>query len=458
MQCDPLPLRVRAWLHDIRAVMTRPRIVAAVGFFAMLYAGASAIAALGDDASARPSSLGAPVQVTLALPDLRSQPSAMRPESDEFTVMQHVRGGESLGSLFERIGLDDAAAEAFVRTDPLARRLTQLRPGQAVQARLDDTGALMHLEFAELVPDEMPSGAPATREVVVERDGNAFRAVERTIEDERRVEMRAGDIHGSLFGATDDAGIPDAVTQQIVDIFDAQIDFHKDLRRGDTFRVIYETFWLHGEFVRAGRVLAVEFVNDGQMHSAAWFEPQPGHGSYYDLEGHSVRRAFLRTPLAFSRVTSGFSNARLNPVSQQWKAHRGVDYAAPTGTTIRSVGDGVVSFAGWQNGYGNVVIVKHAGPYETLYAHMSGIAHEMRRGARVQQGQTIGFVGMTGWATGPHLHFEFHVDGAPQNPLAIALPEAAPVPATSREAFAARADDLKHRLALLDVTRLARAE
>jgi murein DD-endopeptidase MepM/ murein hydrolase activator NlpD len=228
-------------------------------------------------------------------------------------------------------------------------------------------------------------------------------------------------IRSSLFAATDEAHIPDAVAVQMAEVFSTDVDFHRELRRGDTFSVVYEALTADGEPITwassGGRVLAAEFVNKGRPYTAVWFKDELGKGGYYDLNGQSKRRSFLASPMEFSRVTSGFA-MRMHPILNQWRAHKGVDYGAPSGTPVRAVGDGVVEFAGWQNGYGNVVEIRHSNDRATVYAHLSRI--DVRRGQRVDQGAHVGAVGATGWATGPHLHFEFKVAGVQHNPVAIA--------------------------------------
>ena len=205
------------------------------------------------------------------------------------------------------------------------------------------------------------------------------------------------------------------------EIFSTDVDFHRELRKGDTFSVVYEALTADGEPITwgasGGRVLAGEFVNKGRSHTAVWFKDELGKGGYYDLTGQSKRRSFLASPMEFSRVTSGFA-MRMHPILNQWRAHKGVDYGAPRGTPVRAVGDGLVDFAGWQNGYGNVVEIRHSNDRSTVYAHLSRI--DVKRGQRVEQGTHIGAVGATGWATGPHLHFEFKVAGVQHNPVAIA--------------------------------------
>ena len=235
----------------------------------------------------------------------------------------------------------------------------------------------------------------------------------------------------------------------MADVFSTDIDFHRELRKGATFTVVYEALTADGEPITwnqgAGRVLASEFVNDGHAYSAIWFAGANGKGTYFDIDGRSKRNAFLASPLAFSRITSGFS-MRFHPILQDWRRHEGVDYGAPIGTPVRSVGDGVVAFAGQQNGYGNIIQVQHSDNRMTVYAHLSRI--DVRRGEHVDQGEHIGDVGMTGWATGPHLHFEFRVNGAVRDPLTIAkASETLTLDAASRPRFLAQAQVLKSELA-----------
>jgi murein DD-endopeptidase MepM/ murein hydrolase activator NlpD len=233
--------------------------------------------------------------------------------------------------------------------------------------------------------------------------------------------LGSGTVTSTLFAATDEARLPDSVAGQLAEVFATDIDFHRDLRRGDTFSVMYEAPTADGEPITwsagSGRVLAAEFVNNGQSHSAIWFPTEAGKGAYFDREGRNKRRSFLASPLEFSRVTSGFA-MRLHPILNQWRQHKGVDYGAPTGTPARTVGDGTVAFAGRQNGYGNVVEIRHSLDRTTVYAHLSRI--DVKLGQRVEQGEKIGAVGATGWATGPHLHFEFKVAGQHQDPMEIA--------------------------------------
>jgi murein DD-endopeptidase MepM/ murein hydrolase activator NlpD len=265
-----------------------------------------------------------------------------------------------------------------------------------------------------------------------------------------QVALKSGVIQTSLFAATDAAGIPDSVAMQLADVFGGDIDFHRDLRKRDQFKVVYELHHLAGRPVRAGRLLAAEFVTQDRTLRAVHYG-----NSYYAPNGQNLRKAFLRSPLEFSRVSSGFGMRR-HPIARVWRAHEGIDYAAPLGTRVRSVGDAVVDFAGLKGGYGKVVMLRHHGGYSTVYAHLNRIA--VRRGERVAQNDTIGFVGQTGWATGPHLHYEFRINGRPRNPFSIAMPAALPVPAQELPAFRAHAEPLMARLELLSNGTLAQLE
>ncbi len=335
--------------------------------------------------------------------------------------------GDTLAAFLERLGLDDSAIARLARTPALRA----LRPGAQVRADLSADGSPTAISFL--------TGRDTLVKIVPQGDG--FRTVEEQASLETRVTMKANVIKSSLFAATDDAGIPDSVAMQLADVFGGDIDFHRDLREGDRFAVVYELYHLNGRPVRAGRLLAAEFVNKGRSLRAVLFG-----SSYYGPDGKSLRKAFLRSPLEFSRISSGFG-MRKHPIQKTWRTHQGTDYAAPTGTRVRATGDAVVEFAGVKGGYGNVVILRHNGQYSTVYAHLSRIA--VRRGARVAQSDIIGYVGQTGWATGPHLHYEFRVAGHARNPLTIALPAALPLPAGGVASFRAQAEPLIARLDLL---------
>lgn len=365
---------------------------------------------------------------------------------------EKVQRGDTLGTLLSRLGVSDPAAFKYLRNGGDSRVITNnLRPGRSFRTETGANGELVTLSY-NLSPSEM---------VTVERAGAGFKVVTSELALERRVQMRSAEIHSSLFGAADAIGLPDNVTTQIAEIFAADIDFHKDLRRGDSFRVVYEMLYNEGEFIKSGRVLAVEFVNNNKTHAAVWYQGEKGLGDknegekdsetpsgYYTPDGNTLRKAFLRSPLEFSRITSGFGG-RLHPILNTWRQHTGVDYAAPQGTDIHSTADGEIAFIGQQSGYGNVIIVRHQGQYSTLYGHMSRFEPGMAKGVRVTQGETIGHVGMTGWATGPHVHYEFRVADHPVDPLTIALPQAFPLEGKHLAAFKIKAAPLMDRIALV---------
>jgi murein DD-endopeptidase MepM/ murein hydrolase activator NlpD len=260
-----------------------------------------------------------------------------------------------------------------------------------------------------------------------------------------------------LFAATDSAGIPDAVAMQIARVFATDIDFHSDLRKGDHFTVVYEMLYDAGELIGPGRILAAEFVNDGRVHNAVLFSDGEGGETHFELDGSNRAKAFLRSPVEFSRVSSGFGN-RFHPLLKNWRAHTGVDFAAPNGTRVLAAADGHVLSAGWRNGYGNAVEIKHGGAISTLYGHLSGYAGGIRAGTRVRQGDAIGYVGATGWATGPHLHYEFKVSGMHQDPMKVALPKASPVAPGLRAEFDAAARDASAKLDLVRTAQASRFE
>lgn len=402
--------------------------------------GAAGVAPIAPDAADLPVTL---VVEELPLPDLNTQIASLSPAIGQFIAEERVRPGDNLSALLERLGVNDPQAAQFIRSDAEARALLGLRPGRRLQATVDADGRL--LSASALLPENRDE----LKRLVIERGAAGFTAKQQAVAPDRRVEMRSGEIRSSLFAATDAAQVPDAVAMQLVEIFSSDIDFGSDLRKGDRFQVVYETVWQDGELVRTGRVLAAEFRNAGKTFQAIWFGPQDAaakDGGYYDLRGKALKKAFLKSPLPFSRVTSGFA-MRVHPVSGQWKQHKGIDFAAPTGTPIRATGDGVIEFAGSAGGYGNLVVVRHGPVYSTAYAHMSRIA--ARRGAHVAQGDIIGYVGSTGWSTGPHLHYEFRVNNEARNPNSIAVPHAVALAGDELQRFRQVATDMGHRFSLM---------
>jgi murein DD-endopeptidase MepM/ murein hydrolase activator NlpD len=392
----------------------------AIGFLALfgVVAAFATIAPGGDTGEPPPTALIVD-PVTLKVSEAPSVGAYV--QEDQF------QRGDTVAGFLERLGVDDSAIPQLTRMPALRA----LRPGANVRADLGADGTPNALSFL--------TGRDTLVKIVPQGDG--FRAVEEQAALETRVTMKANVIRSSLFAATDAVGIPDSIAMQLADVFGGDIDFHRDLRKGDRFTVVYEVYHLRGRPVRAGQLLAAEFVNQGKTLRAVHF----GSG-YYAPDGKNLRKAFLRSPLEFSRISSGFG-MRLHPIQKTWRTHKGTDYAAPTGTRVRAVADAIVEFAGKKGGYGNVVILRHNGQYSTVYAHLSRIA--VRRGARVAQSEIIGYVGQTGWATGPHLHYEFRVAGVARNPLSIALPAALPLPAHELAAFQTQAQPLVARLDLV---------
>ena len=418
-----------------------PRQVTALIAALMLTAGggAFAVASLGPDASLLP--------VQQVLEDVQPLPLAEQSEALDawrFSLYsgEQVRSSDTAESLLARLGVNDAEAAAFLRRDTLARPMVLGAPGRMVSVESTDGRNLLRLtvrwalnerDFSRLVVERQPTGGFASRVEIAPMVAS--------------LRVGSGTIRSSLFAAVDEAGIPDAVTTQLVDIYGGDIDFQRSLRVGDRFSVVYETLEADGEPLRTGRVVSTQFVNAGRTLEAVWYQEPGQRGGYFDFNGRSLERAFLASPMEVSRVTSGFS-MRLHPIHKTWRAHTGVDYGAPTGAPVRSVGDGLVDFSGWQNGYGNVVQVDHGAGNSTLYAHLSRV--DVRKGQRVERGQRIGAVGSTGWATGPHLHFEFKEKGVQKDPLEVARRHAPATELTAqqRASFQRVATAMRSQLAL----------
>ncbi len=350
-----------------------------------------------------------------------------------------TRSNDTAESLLRRLGIVDTAAATFVKNDPATRAALLSRPGRLVTAETDTNNRLVKLT-ARWTQDESAD----FQRLVVDKSATGFAARTETAPLVASSRLAGGMIRSSLFAATDDARIPDTVAVQVAELFASDIDFHRALRKGDRFNVVYETLEADNEPLRAGRVISAEFVNNGKTYQAVWFQEPGSKGQYYTLEGNTLRKAFLASPLEFSRITSGFGG-RTHPISRLWKMHTGVDYAAPTGTPVRTVGDGVVDFAGVQRGYGNVIEIKHRDGKHTLFAHLSRIG--VTKGQKVEQGQVIGAVGTTGYSTGPHLHFEFRVNGEHHDPLTIAKESnSIPLSAAARPAFNRMVADVRLKL------------
>lgn len=401
----------------------RDHALAVAASVAVLAGGVSAVA-LAIVAPLAPDPADLPQRIV----DVPVMPSSVEPQLEalaaqplELSRAFVLRGPDALGAVLRRAGVLDARALAQLQDDALVREAMAHRGMRLVDLRLTPQGQLVQFRARLPVADEARQTQEFVRITARAVEGRWF-AVSETVPLGADMKFASGTIRSSLYAATDDAGIPDALATQLAEIFSGDIDFHKQLRKGDTFSLVYEALTADGEAVPwaggTGRVLAAEFLNAGKVHQAIWFDPESdGKGDYFDLQGRSRKRTFLASPMEFSRVTSGFA-MRLHPIFRDLRQHRGVDYGAPEGTPVRTVGDGVVEFAGRQGGYGNVVEVRHSKERSTLYAHLSRI--DVKPGQKLRQGDRLGAVGATGWATGPHLHFEFRIAGEHQDPAIIA--------------------------------------
>jgi murein DD-endopeptidase MepM/ murein hydrolase activator NlpD len=356
-------------------------------------------------------------------------PVHVRPSEPLRELLLTVRNGDSLSRLFAAHGLSAVDLESILMVGGPTARLISLRPGDAVRVRARGDGSIVGLT-AEI--DE-------TNWLEVERAprGFAARTVERPIE--RRIVYAHGTIGSSLFASAVDAGLSGALTMSLAGVFGYDIDFLQDLRSGDRFAVMYEQLWRDGEKLRDGGILAATFENDGRELTAVRWTRADGRAEYFAADGSSMRKALTRNPVDFTRVSSGFSSARRHPILNRVRAHQGVDYAAPAGTPVRAAGDGKVVFRGLRGGYGNAIVIQHGATYSTLYGHMALFGRGIYVGGRVVQDQVIGYVGMTGLATAPHLHYEVLVNGVHRNPRTVVLPDAAPLAPAERAAFAAEA-------------------
>ena len=372
------------------------------------------------------------------------------PEETPYITETRIRSGDTLATVLKRLDISDSDLLQFLTREPKARSVYRLIVGRSVQAATNDNGDLLWVRYYH-TPNAETNGPGVAKTLQISATKNGFEAEELLQPLETHVEVAVGTIRSSLFAATDIAGIPDGITLQMADVLSNKVDFLRGLRTGDQFRVVYETRTIGGRNAGTGRVLALEFVNDGKTHNAVWFSPDGESGSYYNLEGESMRGAFLRNALKFSRISSTFGMRKL-PGLQAWSGHHaGVDYAAPTGTPIHATADGTVDFVGWKNGYGNTVILKHHSRITTLYAHKSRFAAGLKAGMKVSQGDLIGYVGSTGWSTGPHLHYEFRVADKPIDPLTATanMPTAKPLAPEHREQFAQVVAPYKQQLQVL---------
>jgi murein DD-endopeptidase MepM/ murein hydrolase activator NlpD len=358
-----------------------------------------------------------------------------------------IKPGDSLAGIFDRVGLGPDVLHAVIASGPDAQGLKHLLPGEVLRFDIQ-SGQLQRLDYTM---DPM-------RTLAVQSNDGGYAASLLVQTPEVRVAQSSGVIESSLYAAGLRSGLSDALIMQLAEVFGWDIDFALDLRAGDRFSVLYEERFVDGKKLGSGDILAAEFINDGRKFQAIKYTDPAGHSDYYSADGRSMRKAFLRSPVDFRRISSRFQSERYHPVLGVKRPHRGVDYAASIGTPIKASGDGKVVFAGTKGGYGRTVIVQHGGTYSTLYGHLSRFNKSTRVGARVRQGQTIGYVGKTGVATGPHLHYEFRVNGVHRNPLTVKLPSASPIGVAYKADFYNHASGMLARLAIIDQVQVATSE
>ena len=358
---------------------------------------------------------------------------------------ERIQKNDSVASLLSRLKINKEDKSKFLHDARNIKTMRRLVPGKTIHAQTSATGELLALRY-------FPGGK---KHLLIKKTNGTFKEDKSPLNIETHIKMKSGVIKSSLFAATDGANVPDSVATQIAEIFASDIDFNRDLRQKDHFKVVYELRYSNGELTGVGRVLAAEFINKGKTYQAVYFEANDKEKGYYTPDGKNLRRTFLRSPLKFSRISSGFTRSRFHPVLKKWRAHKGIDYAARKGTPVRATANGIVAVSTRNRGYGKYIILKHRGRYSTVYAHLSRFAKRLRKGKRVNQGDIIGYVGSTGLATGPHLHYEFRVNGTQRNPLRVVMPAAIPLAAKNIPAFNKSTEPLMVRLNMLRDTNLA---
>jgi len=356
-----------------------------------------------------------------------------------------VSRGDTLSTLFEKVGLPATSVHEILASDKQAKQFSQLKHGQKLEFEMSPDGQLstLHSQVSDLETISLNKSAK----------GYTFRRVTKL------PTMRSAYVHGvinsSLSASGQRAGLPHSLTMDMAKVFGYDIDFAQDIRPGDQFEVIYEQKVVNGKTVGTGNILSARFTNRGKTYTAVRYTNKQGISNYYTADGNSMRKAFIRTPVDFARISSRFSSGRKHPILNKIRAHKGVDYAAPRGTPIKATGDGKVLLAGRRGGYGNTVIIQHGNTYRTLYGHMQGFAKGVKTGGSVKQGQVIGYIGTTGLSTGPHLHYEFQVNGVHVDPLGRKLPMSDPIAKSERSRFLQQSQPLMARMNQEKATLLA---
>lgn len=385
---------------------------------------------------------------TTAKPSLPK--NSIAPVEDAAFHTQHytIQAGDSLSSIFLKFKLGFTELHQIVHENKFGLNFARITPGKSLVIKTDDKGNLEQLIYKRNIVETL----------IATRSNQGFSVELLTKDIEKRLSSTQVSITTSLFIDGKNAGLSDKLIMQIADIFAWDVDFALSLRNGDQFTAVYETEYIDGVEINTGNIIAAEFINRGKAYTAVRFEDPKGKANYYTPDGKSMRKAFLRSPVDFARISSRFNLRRRHPVLNRIRAHKGVDYAAKTGTPIKTTGNGKIIFRGHKGGYGRVIIVQHGQRYSTLYAHLSKYRGGLKKGSKVRQGQVIGYVGKSGLATGPHLHYEFRINGAHRNPLTVKLPHDRPIKKTLMADFKIQTTPLLAQLELAKKTLLAKNE
>ncbi len=390
--------------------------------------------------------LPAPSTNTIDLEDDSLPANTITPSDNKQWQSLTVKNGDSLSVLFDRAKIKPAQLLKLMKLGGATKELKRIHPGDKVKVISNEKGELLALNYQ----------IDGIRYLQVEREGDQLTANILKHHIEVRNAYATAEIESSLFLASAKAGLSQNITMELANVFGWDIDFALDIRKGDKFTVIYEQRFKNGQKIKDGNILAAEFINRGKVFRALRYtDPVTNYTGYYSPDGHSLRKAFLRSPVKFSRISSRFTTKRYHPILHRFRSHKGVDYAAGRGTPIRASGDGKVIYKGNKGGYGRTVIIKHGSRYTTLYAHMNSYNRKIRSGKRVKQGQVIGYVGSSGLASGPHLHYEFRVNGVHRNPLTVKFPSTKPIPKRYRENFTLTTRSYVAQLDVLSRSRLA---
>ncbi|OLU14496.1 peptidase M23 [Pseudomonas sp. PA1(2017)] len=378
--------------------------------------------------------------------ELDAEPEiAEQPPEDPRSKTVAVENGDTLSTVFSKVGLSPNTLHEVINSSKEAKQLTRLKVGQELQFQLSEDGQLesLHSQLSDL------------ESVSLSKTDSGYDFKRELVKPDVHESYAHGVINSSLFVAAKRAGLSHNLTMDLANIFGYDIDFAMDIREGDDFEVIYQNKKVGDKSVGTGNILSARFTNRGKTFTAVRYTDKQGNVSYYDADGNSMRKAFIRTPVDFARISSRFSNGRKHPILNKIRAHKGVDYAAPRGTPIKAAGDGKVILAGRKGGYGNTVVLQHGSRYRTLYAHMQGFAKGVRTGGSVKQGQIIGYIGTTGLSTGPHLHYEFQVNGTHVDPLSQKLPMSDPIARQEKQRFLQMSKPLMARMDQEKATMLA---